>query len=64
LIGERLKARQRVTELEVQELIVQHSTRAGWVRHPPIVAFGSHASDGITRPARGPIEHWRQASVC
>ena len=51
LIGDRLKARQRVTELEVQALIVQQIHASGLeFDHPPIVAFGSHASDGHYAP--------------
>jgi Xaa-Pro aminopeptidase len=51
LIGDRLKARQRVAELEVQDLIVQHIHASGLAfDHPPIVAFGSHASDGHYAP--------------
>ncbi len=51
LIDERLKARQRVTELEVQELMVQQIHASGLeFDHPPIIAFGSHASDGHYAP--------------
>jgi Xaa-Pro aminopeptidase len=51
LVDERLKARQRVTELEVQALIVQQIQASGLeFDHPPIVAFGSHASDGHYAP--------------
>jgi Xaa-Pro aminopeptidase len=51
LIDERLKARQRVTELEVQELIVQQLHAIGLeFDHEPIVAFGEHASDGHYAP--------------
>jgi Xaa-Pro aminopeptidase len=51
LIDERLKARRRVTELEVQALTVQQIQASGLeFDHPPIVAFGSHASDGHYAP--------------
>lgn len=47
LMDERLRARQPVTELQVQEAIVHELTQAGLeFDHPAIVAFGSHASDG------------------
>ena len=52
VIDERLKARRRVTELEVQELIVQQLHAAGLeFDHAPIVAFGEHASDGHYAPS-------------
>jgi Xaa-Pro aminopeptidase len=52
LIDERLKARRRVTELEVQELIVQQLHANGLAfDHEPIVAFGDHASDGHYAPS-------------
>jgi Xaa-Pro aminopeptidase len=52
LIHDRLKAQQRVTELEVQELIVQQLRVKGLeFDHEPIVAFGSHASDGHYSPS-------------
>jgi Xaa-Pro aminopeptidase len=51
LIGDRLKARQRVTELEVQALIVKQLHAFGLeFDHAPIVAFGDHASDGHYAP--------------
>lgn len=47
LIHECLRAQQPVTELQVQEAITHELTRAGLeFDHPPIVAFGSHASSG------------------
>lgn len=47
LIHERLQAQQRVTELEVQDLIVRLLIARGLeFDHAPIVAFGSHASEG------------------
>jgi Xaa-Pro aminopeptidase len=53
LINDRLKAGQRVTELEVQEQIMQELARRGLeYDHAPIVAFGSHASDGHYSPSR------------
>ncbi|NTU63643.1 MAG: aminopeptidase P family protein [Chloroflexi bacterium] len=52
LIDERLKARRCVTELEVQELIIQQLHAAGLeFDHAPIVAFGEHASDGHYAPS-------------
>jgi Xaa-Pro aminopeptidase len=52
LIDERLRAGQPVTELEVQDLLVRHITAAGLeFDHPPIVAFGAHASDGHYAPS-------------
>jgi Xaa-Pro aminopeptidase len=52
LIDDRLKARQRVTELEVQNLIVEQLTVIGLeFDHEPIVAFGDHASDGHYAPS-------------
>jgi Xaa-Pro aminopeptidase len=51
LIDDRLKAGQRVTELEVQALIVQQLRALGLeFDHEPIVAFGDHASDGHYAP--------------
>ena len=51
LMDERLAAREPVTELEVQEVVVRQLTEAGLAfDHPPIVAFGSHASDGHYSP--------------
>jgi len=51
LMDERLAAREPVTELEVQEVVVRQLTEAGLAfDHPPIVAFGSHASDGHYTP--------------
>jgi Xaa-Pro aminopeptidase len=51
LIHDRLKMHQRVTELEVQGLIVQHLQADGLeFDHKPIMAFGSHASDGHYAP--------------
>ena len=51
LIDDRLKARQAVTELEVQALIVQQLRALGLeFDHEPIVAFGDHASDGHYAP--------------
>jgi Xaa-Pro aminopeptidase len=51
LIDNRLRARQPVTELEIQALIVQQ-LRAIRLEfdHEPIVAFGDHASDGHYAP--------------
>ena len=52
LIDTRLKDRQRVTELEVQELIVRQLHSIGLkFDHEPIVAFGEHASDGHYAPS-------------
>lgn len=52
LIHERLVAGQRVTELQAQELIVRElAGRRLEFDHPPIVAFGSHASDGHYAPS-------------
>jgi Xaa-Pro aminopeptidase len=51
LIAERLAAGLPVTELEAQEAVVRQLTAAGLAfDHPPIVAFGSHASDGHYSP--------------
>ena len=51
LIDDRLKAGQRVTELEVQNVIVQQLRAIGLeFDHEPIVAFGDHASDGHYAP--------------
>jgi Xaa-Pro aminopeptidase len=51
LMDERLAAREPVTELEAQEVVVRQLAEAGLVfDHPPIVAFGSHASDGHYTP--------------
>lgn len=51
LIAERLAAGRPVTELEAQEAVVRQLTAAGLAfDHPPIVAFGSHASDGHYSP--------------
>ena len=51
LMDERLAAREPVTELEAQEVVVRQLTEAGLAfDHPPIVAFGSHASDGHYTP--------------
>jgi Xaa-Pro aminopeptidase len=51
LIDDRLQARQTVTELEVQALIVQQLRALGLeFDHEPIVAFGDHASDGHYAP--------------
>ncbi len=51
LMDERLAAREPITELEVQEVVVRLLTEAGLAfDHPPIVAFGSHASDGHYSP--------------
>jgi len=51
LIDDRLKAGQRVTELEVQNLIAQQLRAIGLeFDHEPIVAFGDHASDGHYAP--------------
>lgn len=52
LIHERLQAQQKVTELEVQDLIVRELTARGLeFDHAAIVAFGSHASEGHYAPA-------------
>lgn len=52
LIHERLRTGQRVTELEVQDRIVQQLTADGLeFDHAAIVAFGSHASDGHYAPS-------------
>ena len=52
LIDDRLRARQAVTELEVQQLIVEQIGMLGLeFDHAPIVAFGSHASDGHYAPS-------------
>lgn len=52
LIDEQLKARQVVTELKVQQLIVDHLKASGLeFDHPAIVAFGSHASEGHYAPS-------------
>ena len=51
LIDERLKAGLRVTELEVQAMIVSELQALGLeFDHEPIVAFGDHASDGHYAP--------------
>jgi Xaa-Pro aminopeptidase len=51
LIDDRLKTGKRVTELEVQALIVQQLRALGLeFDHEPIVAFGDHASDGHYAP--------------
>jgi Xaa-Pro aminopeptidase len=51
LIDDRLRARQIVTELEVQALIVQQLRAIGLEFDlEPIVAFGDHASDGHYAP--------------
>ncbi len=51
LMDERLAAREPVTELEAQEVVVRQLAEAGLAfDHPPIVAFGSHASDGHYTP--------------
>jgi Xaa-Pro aminopeptidase len=51
LMDERLAARELVTELEAQEVVVRQLVEAGVAfDHPPIVAFGSHASDGHYTP--------------
>ncbi len=58
LIHERLLARQPVTELEVQEVVIRALTAAELAfDHPAIVAFGSHASDGHYSP--GPASNRR-----
>ena len=50
-IDARLKAGQPVSELAVQALLVEQIEACGLVfDHPPIVAFGSHASDGHYAP--------------
>ncbi len=52
LIHDRLKTGQPVTELEVQAILVQHLQACGLeTDHAPIVAFGSHASDGHYAPS-------------
>ena len=52
LIRDRLSAHQPITELEVQALLVEQITHAGLeFDHAPIVAFGSHASDGHYAPS-------------
>jgi Xaa-Pro aminopeptidase len=51
LIHDRLTAAQPVTELEVQAAIVKQLSSIGLAfDHAPIVAFGSHASDGHYAP--------------
>lgn len=51
LIDARLKAGRPVGELEVQGLMIEQLGAAGLAfDHPPIVAFGSHASDGHYAP--------------
>jgi len=51
LIAERLAASAPITELEVQEVMMRQLREAGIMfDHPPIVAFGSHASDGHYSP--------------
>lgn len=52
LIDDHLKTQQRVTELEVQALIVEELHACGLeFDHAPIVAFGDHASDGHYAPS-------------
>ena len=52
LIDARLKAGRPVGELEVQALLIAQLHAAGLAfDHPPIVAFGSHASDGHYAPS-------------
>ena len=52
LIDARLKAGRPVGELEVQSLMIEQLNAAGLAfDHPPIVAFGSHASDGHYAPS-------------
>jgi Xaa-Pro aminopeptidase len=52
LIDDRLRARQRVTEVEVQALIMEQLHAAGLeFDHAPIVAFGEHASHGHYAPS-------------
>jgi Xaa-Pro aminopeptidase len=52
LVDERLHARQSVSELEVQALIIRQLHAAGLAfDHEPIVAFGAHASDGHYSPS-------------
>ncbi len=52
LIHDRLRAAHRVTELDVQALIVGQLSSIGLAfDHAPIVAFGSHASDGHYAPS-------------
>lgn len=47
LIDEQLAARQPVTEMDVQNVIVQQLAHAGLeFDHPAIVAFGNHTSEG------------------
>jgi Xaa-Pro aminopeptidase len=51
LIHDRLMAHQPITELEVQALLVEQLSSIGLAfDHAPIVAFGSHASDGHYAP--------------
>jgi Xaa-Pro aminopeptidase len=51
LMDERLAAHQPVTELDVQDVVMRQLDEAGLAfDHPPIVAFGSHASDGHYTP--------------
>ena len=51
LLRERRAAGEAVTELEVQDLLVRQIAAAGLeFDHAPIVAFGSHASDGHYAP--------------
>ncbi len=51
LMDERLTAGLPITELEAQEAVVRQLTEAGLAfDHPPIVAFGGHASDGHYSP--------------
>lgn len=52
LIHDKLKTQQPVTELEVQQLLVRELKAKGLeFDHEPIVAFGSHASDGHYSPS-------------
>ena len=52
LIHERLRMQEQVTELQVQDLIVKELVARGLeFDHAPIVAFGSHASDGHYAPS-------------
>lgn len=51
LIDERLKAGQPIGEVEVQQRMVEYLHSVGLTfDHPPIVAFGSHSSDGHYAP--------------
>ncbi len=52
LIDERLRAGRPVGETEVQSLLIAQLHAAGLeFDHPPIVAYGSHASDGHYAPS-------------